>query len=137
MPSDFCATVSLTCDKERRCRTTFRFPAGSLIFLYRTASRATLQYVSRVISPGNEWLGDGFGISFTSSSEAKNACIYTGGPLHVFMVWWLISLRDDSCQLMNHHKDLKWSAALLFYLCKRGISKIGSERKRKHCGDFV
>lgn len=73
-----------------RYRDAVRFPAGSLIFLRPTASRATLVSiqptavcavcVSRSVSPGVEWLGDGFDISFTSSGEAKIVCGSTSGP---------------------------------------------------------
>jgi hypothetical protein len=89
--------------KKRRHRDSVRFPAGSLIFLLHAAARTPLgsiqhplQGVSRAISPGVEWLGDGFDMSFTSSGEVKNACSYTYGPLYVFMLSWLINLRDDS-----------------------------------------
>jgi hypothetical protein len=56
----------------------------------------TPRCVSGDVSPGGEWLRDGFDISFTTSVEAQNVRGSTAGLFYVFMEWWLINLKDDS-----------------------------------------
>lgn len=73
-----------------------------------------MRCVSRDVSPGVEYLGDGFDISFTSSGEAKNVCGSAAGPFCVFMAWWLINVKDDSPSANEPpRRSLKYSAALL------------------------
>lgn len=70
--------------------------------------------MSSAVSPGVEWLGVGFDISFTSSGEAKNVCGSIAGPFYVFMALRLINLKDDSPSANEPPRRLlKYSVALL------------------------
>jgi hypothetical protein len=107
---------------------------GDETFLFATTTRPALgptqtpiQWVLGAPSPGVKWIGCETDHSPPYSVEVKNEWSYTSTP-HVFMVWYLISTKDNFIFTSKVISDKCDSIQALI---------LNNERDTFHCGKIV